>query len=141
MTHLLDTSALLSHYLGEPGAEVVQAIFEDDSNTPGTLILALFEFELRLHLLGLDIKSRAREMARLRELMVAIVDVNEDVRSEAIRLRLLSSERIATIDILIAATARLNDAILVHRDPHFRNLPATEVRQIVLPPKRELPDR
>ena len=30
MTHLLDTSALLAHYLAESGAERVQALFEDD---------------------------------------------------------------------------------------------------------------
>jgi len=28
MTHLLNTSALLAHYLAEPGAERVQALFE-----------------------------------------------------------------------------------------------------------------
>ncbi len=31
MTHLLDTSALLAHYLAEPGATRVQALFEDTS--------------------------------------------------------------------------------------------------------------
>jgi hypothetical protein len=29
MTHLLDTSALLAHYLAEPGATRVQRLFED----------------------------------------------------------------------------------------------------------------
>jgi hypothetical protein len=31
MTHLLDTSALLAHYLAEPGASRVQALFEDET--------------------------------------------------------------------------------------------------------------
>lgn len=136
MTHLLDTSALLSHYLEEPGAEIVQAIFEDDRQAPGTSILALFEFDLRLHLLGLDDRSRTHAMAHLREILAITVDVNEAVRSEAIRLRIASPERVATIDVLIAATARLNDAILVNRDPHFLNLPPAEVQQLVLPPKQ-----
>ena len=49
MTHLLDTSALLAHYLAEPGATRVQALFEDTAVVAGTSILALFEFDLRLH--------------------------------------------------------------------------------------------
>ncbi|MBI2927457.1 MAG: alpha/beta fold hydrolase [Verrucomicrobia bacterium] len=48
MTHLLDTSALLAHYLAEPGAERVQALFEDDAVVAGASILSLYEFELRL---------------------------------------------------------------------------------------------
>jgi PIN domain nuclease of toxin-antitoxin system len=54
MTHLLDTSALLAHYLAEPGANRVQALFEDAAVVPGTSILVLFEFDLRLHQLGID---------------------------------------------------------------------------------------
>ena len=54
MTHLLDTSALLAHYLAEPGAERVQVLFEDDAVVAGASILSLYEFELRLHQMGLD---------------------------------------------------------------------------------------
>jgi hypothetical protein len=54
MTHLLDTSALLAHYLAEPGATRVQALFEDTAVVAGTSILAFFEFDLRLHQLGID---------------------------------------------------------------------------------------
>jgi PIN domain nuclease of toxin-antitoxin system len=32
MTHLLDTSALLAHYLAEPGATRVQVLFEDTAS-------------------------------------------------------------------------------------------------------------
>jgi len=56
MTHLLDTSALLAHYLAEPGATRVQSLFEDAAVVPGTSILALFEFDLRLHQLGLTLR-------------------------------------------------------------------------------------
>jgi PIN domain nuclease of toxin-antitoxin system len=52
MTHLLDTSALLVHYLAEPGGERVQELFADGSITVGVSILSLYEFELRLHQLG-----------------------------------------------------------------------------------------
>ena len=35
MTHLLDTSALLAHYLAEHGAERVQALFENEAVEAG----------------------------------------------------------------------------------------------------------
>jgi hypothetical protein len=40
MTHLPDTSALLAHYLAEPGASRVQALFEDEAVLAGTSVLA-----------------------------------------------------------------------------------------------------
>ena len=46
MTHLLDTSALLAHYHAAPGAERVQALFEDYAVVAGASILSLYEFEL-----------------------------------------------------------------------------------------------
>ena len=61
MTHLLDTSALLAHYLAEPGATRVQALFEDPKVEAGTSIVALFEFDLRLHQLGIDAATRDAE--------------------------------------------------------------------------------
>ena len=135
MTHLLDTSALLAHYLAEPGAERVQALFEDESASPGTSILALFEFELRLRQLGMDADTRAKELARYRALLEKVVEVNESVRAEAIRLRSSAAAHVAAMDVLIAATASANGAILLHRDPHFAAIPASLLRQEVLPPK------
>ena len=90
MTHLLDTSALLAHYLAEPGAERVQALFEDDAVVAGASILSLYEFELRLHQLGVDAASRAAESNRYRALLSEVVDVDGAVRNEAIRVSLVS---------------------------------------------------
>jgi len=135
MTHLLDTSALLAHYLAEPGAARVQALFEDDTVVAGTSILALFEFELRLHQLGVAAATRAGELSRYRALLNVVVDVDEAVRSEAIRLRIGATAHVAAMDILIAAAASLRGATLVHRDPHFAAIPANLLKQEVLPAK------
>ena len=69
MTHLLDTSALLAHYLGEPGADRVQAFFEDNAVVVGASVLSFYEFELRLHQLGLDVVTRSSAMAHYRALL------------------------------------------------------------------------
>jgi predicted nucleic acid-binding protein len=135
MTHLLDTSALLSHYLAEPGAERVQALFEDDAVLAGASILSLYEFELRLHQLGVAEATRIAELNRYRALLNDIVVVDEAVRSEAIRLRTSATAHVAAMDVLIAATASLKNATLVHRDPHFAAIAATLLKQEVLPPK------
>ena len=135
MTHLLDTSALLAHYLAEPGADHVQALFEDETVVAGTSILALYEFELRLHQLGVASAARATELNRYRALLIEVVDVTEAVRVSAIRLRTAATTHVAAMDILIAATASLNNATLVHRDPHFAAIPASLLQQVILPVK------
>ena len=135
MTHLLDTSALLAHYLQEPGTALVQALFEDETKSTGTSVLVLYEFELRLHLLGMDASARVETMNLYRADFEEIIDVNETVRVEAFRLRTNASARISTVDTLIAATASLNGAILVHRDPHFSVIPKSHLKQEILPAK------
>ncbi len=135
MTHLLDTSALLAHYLAEPGVGQVQALFEDQTVVAGTSVLALFEFDLRLHQLGVDAPTRATELNRYRALLSEVANVDEAVRSEGVRLRTSSSARVAAMDVLIAATASLRGATLVHRDPHFAAIPPQLLRQLLLPAK------
>jgi predicted nucleic acid-binding protein len=135
MTHLLDTSALLAHYLAEAGATRVQALFEDTAVVAGTSILALFEFDLRLRQLGIDAATRAAELNRYRALLTEVVNVDEAVRSAGVRLRIGATARASAMDTLIAATASLCGATLVHRDPHFMVNPASVLKQEMLPPK------
>ena len=135
MTHLLDTSALLAHYLAEPGATRVQALFEDTAVVTGTSILALFEFDLRLHQLGIDAATRDTELNRYRALLSEIVNVDEAIRNEAVRLRISAPARASAMDTLIAATASVRGAVLVHRDPHFTAIPTSMLKQEMLPPK------
>ena len=135
MTHCLDTSALLAHYLAEPGAERVQALFEDEAVVAGTSILALFEFDLRLHQLGMDAATRAAELSRYRVLLTEVIEVTEAVRSEAIRLRITATARVSAMDVLMAAACSLGNATLVHRDPHFAAIPSNLLQQEVLPAK------
>ena len=135
MTHLLDTSALLAHYLAEPGATRVQSIFEDTTVVAATSILALFEFDLRLHQHGIDAATRDAELKRYRVLLSEIVNVDDAIRAEAVRLRINATARISAMDTLIAATASVHGATLIHRDPHFTVIPTSLLKQEMLPPK------
>ena len=53
------------------------------------------------------------------------------------QLRQATPDRLPLVDALIAATARVADAVLVHKDPHMSRIPAGLVRQVALP---ETPD-
>jgi predicted nucleic acid-binding protein len=97
--------------------------------------LALFEFELRLHQLGIGAATRTVELNRYRALLNEVVNVDEAIRSEGVRLRISATARASAMDTLIAATASLRDATLIHRDPHFTSIPTSMLKQEMLPPK------
>ncbi len=50
----------------------------------------------------------------------------------AFQLKRDTPERLAAIDALIAACAKVQDAILVHPDPHIAKVPARLLKQEVL---------
>ena len=83
---------------------------------------------MRLHQLGADATTRATELNRYRALLNQVVDVTEEVRASA-------TAHVAAMDVLIAASASLNNATLVHRDPHFAAIPTNLLNQEVLPAK------
>lgn len=132
MTHLLDTSALLAHHLAEPGAQRVQALFDDDANILGLCVLSLLEFEVRLHALGLNEADRQSEVSRYKLLFDEIVPVTQAVCAGAVRLKFVAATRLPNIDALIAASAASHGATLVHRDPHFQSIPSALLNQEML---------
>jgi predicted nucleic acid-binding protein len=97
--------------------------------------LALFEFDLRLHQLGIDAVTRDSVASRYRELLFEVVNVDEDIRKEGVELKTSATARVSAVDTLIAATASVCGATLVHRDPHFTAIPANRLQQEMLPPK------
>lgn len=74
-------------------------------------------------------------MNRYRVLLHEVVAVDEAVRGAAIHLRTSATAHVAAMDTLIAATAALKNATLVHRDPHFLALPSPVLAQEVLAAK------
>jgi len=86
---------LLAHYLAEPGCNRVQFLFEDESVLVGTSILVFFEFELRLRQLGLAMSTLSTELARYRALFSEVINVDEEVRRAALKVRTEATTRIA----------------------------------------------
>ena len=135
-TYLLDTSALLAHYFGEPGADEVDRLWREPENKLVISVLSIPEFKTRL---ALEVRN-GKEAMRAFELYInhltASVPVSRPIAEEAARLREAVSGRLPLVDAVIAATAKRARWILVHRDPHMSLIPERLVAQLRLPDRR-----
>jgi len=127
LTHLFDTSAFLIYFFGEPGAEKLARLLGNEDSSAGLCAITATEFWASLKAEKCE-SSFLPEWKACRPLF-ELVSVDESVALRAAELRAAASERLPTVDSLIAACASLHDAVLVHRDPHFQSLPATLLRQ------------
>ena len=130
---VLDTSAILVHFFGEPGADVVERVWAAGSALPG--ISAVTAAELRLRL-GREVSEdpAAQEAIHcyLNELTICL-PVDRAIAECAWQLKISASPRIPLIDAIIAATARSVGATLIHRDPHMSSIPEGLLAQVQLP--------
>ena len=130
---LLDTSALFAHCLDEPGADTVETILQEFPGEVGISVMTWLEFQIRLEEIHPIGEARQEIVACYAGLLDEPEPVTKAVAGAACDLRRLARHRIPNADALIAATAQLAGATLVHRDPHLAAIPQNVVRQIVLP--------
>lgn len=135
MKYLLDTSAFLAFILLENGCEIVQSLFADPDTSVGISALSLYESEIRLRHIGIPPPECRRILDANLQLLDTVHPADEGVARAAIALRNQATVRVATVDLLIAATASVHGATLVHRDAHFSAIPAEHLSQLVLPEK------
>jgi predicted nucleic acid-binding protein len=132
MVYLFDTSALLAHYRNEPGAEQVHALFTAEDPELYIASVSLPEFARRLRDLGQDQAQIQSVLADYRHMLSGVVAIDEAVAEASAELLHVVSTRLPLVDALIAAAARVQGAILVHRDAHLRVIPADWVASIDL---------
>jgi predicted nucleic acid-binding protein len=134
MTHLLDSSAWLAHLFGEPGVEQVNQLFDDPQLEVSISALSIPELYARLKTLGRQENwPEVWEIYAL--LFTKVIPADEAIVHQAILLRAAAPERLPTLDGLIAATAVVQQLILVHRDPHLAAIPTHLLSQMPLPDK------
>lgn len=131
MTHLLDSSAFFAYFFDEPGGTRVRDVIEEEKNSIGLSVLTATEFWARLKSLDRDANFET-EWEVHRPLFDALLEVDWRIAERAIAIRRATPARLPTIDSLIAATASVHDAVLVHRDTHMRAIPETLLRQLDL---------
>jgi predicted nucleic acid-binding protein len=133
VTHLLDSSALLALYYDEGGSQQVRQLFEEDDTPILLSVLSVSEFWSRLKSEGHE-SAFESEWKQQQQLFDHILNVDWSVTERAIAIRRATPARLPMVDALIAATASLHNAVLVHRDPHFRAIPPKLLRQLDIDP-------
>ena len=135
VTHVLDTSAILAHYFDEPGAELVEELWQDTGNRVGICVVTLPELKGRLAAEVADRQEVERAYSQYVDDLTANPIVDRETTESAILLRESADTNLPLIDALIAGCARAHSAVLVHRDPHMSSIPHEMVAQVVLPRK------
>lgn len=129
MRYLLDTSALLAHFRQEKGWETVQAIFENEEAEIVIACVSLTEFGRRLRDLGVSEAATQETLANYQFLCTEVIPVDTAAALTAFTISCRTPHRLPLIDSLIAAVAKGQNAILVHRDEHMRGIPAELLQQ------------
>jgi len=134
VSYLLDSSALLAFYFGESGGDRVQEILSDEKTVVYLSVLSMAEFWGRLRAIG-SASIFDDEWQQISEMMTSIVPISSEIVYRSLDLRAAATARLPQIDALIAATAAIQNATLVHRDPHFQSIPDHLLQQETLPEK------
>jgi predicted nucleic acid-binding protein len=136
ITHVLDTSAILAHYLREPGAEDVNAILARGPEAAGVSLITVVELRGRLAEVTTDAQEAERAFRLYTDTLTTVLPFSRETADAATALRSATRPRLPLVDALIAASAKQHAAVLVHRDPHMAAIPASLVSQLLLPPKQ-----
>lgn len=129
MTHLLDSSGFFAFFFDEPGRKRVEELFCDGE--VGVSVLTSIELWARLKGAGSEGEFE-KEWEDHLPLFDRVVGVDFAHCLKAIELRRAATDRVPTIDSVIAAAAAQHNAVLVHRDPHFSEIPASMLKQEML---------
>ena len=117
-TYLLDTSAVIALLEDEAGADRVEVILRNEH--------VLLPFVVSLEVYYLSFQERGEEVAYKRYMMLQglkmerLNEVTQTVLLTAGRLKAL--HQLSLADSIIAAFARCNSAVLVHKDPEYAAL-------------------
>jgi predicted nucleic acid-binding protein len=130
LRYLLDTSAVLTFLEDEDGAERVETLLRQEEIILPYLVL-LETYYITLQEQTEDVADK--RYALLKQLPATILwDVDEPTLLTAGRFK--ANHRLSLVDAIIAAFAKRQGAILVHKDPELETL-AESVEQEFLPYK------
>lgn len=130
MTHLLDTTALLAHFLDENGAEKVDSLLALGPDSIALAAPTWVELDTRLREIigeGPEMEAAFHDYTRV---LTRMLPVDETAILTAITLRAATPGRLPLSDALIAGTASAAGLILVHRDAHFDTVPGLETLRL-----------
>ena len=132
--YVFDTSAWLTLIEDELGAATVQSLLE--SISPGN-VQVLVCFMNFMEVFYITAQERAIEEAKTRLHLMEALPINRFESSPSLCMvaaELKAKYRLSVADAWIAALAKENNAILVHKDPEFEQI-QNEVQLLNLPYK------
>ena len=135
--YLFDSSAFLTLFEDENGAETVQRLLERAKKGE---IIVFTSFVSFTEIFYITLREKGEEAAKKRikimnRLVITRVESSQELGLIAGRLK--ATHKISFADTWIAATAMFYDAILVHKDPEFEQL-KDKVKVLELPYKKSI---
>jgi predicted nucleic acid-binding protein len=132
----LDSSALLTLWNDEPGAETVEEILRSREKSCLSFMTVM---ECRYRLWKQAGREKAEEFRNYLELLpVEVIGTNETILDLSVEIK--AGHNLSVVDSWIIATAIHTDTILVHKDPEFEPLEG-RVRLLTLPYKPKTRDK
>jgi len=132
--YVLDSSAFLTFFEDEKGAETVQKLLELAKKEEIIIFVCFATFT---EVFYITFREQGQEEARKRVKLMNRLSITRIESSEELGLiagRLKAANKLSFADAWIAATAVLYDLTLVHKDPEFEQL-ENEVKVLKLPYK------
>jgi len=121
-SYVFDTSALLTLWNDEPGAEAVGNLLRSDSFVYVSFMSCM---EGRYRIWKSAGRPESEEFSKYLDLLpLKRVDITEPIFEKAIEIKATYS--LSVCDSWIIATAMMTDSVLVHKDPEF-----AQVKKIV----------
>jgi uncharacterized protein len=116
--NVLDSSALLTLWNDEAGAEVVESILHSGEKIYISF-MSLMECRYRLWK-NIGLEESDRFSTHLELLSLEILWVNRDILEKAIEIK--ATKNLSVCDSWIIATAILTGSVLIHKDPEFEQV-------------------
>ena len=119
-SYVFDTSALLTLWNDEDGADAVEDLLRSGANVRVSFMTCM---EGRYRLWKNAGKAESDAFAKSLDLLpLTRIDVTETIFEKSIEIK--ASHNLSVCDSWIAATAVAEEAVLVHKDPEFEQVKA-----------------
>jgi len=133
MTHLFDTSAILVHFLDEPGADQVEKLLCCGPAVVSLAAPSWAELDRRLHEIIPSTREARRVLRHYTSSLCGFFPIDEAATLAAMRIRHACGSRLPLVDALIAGCAGYHGLTLVHRDKHMDAIPPDQLTVLRLP--------